>query len=110
MFSTTYSIKTLHKLSYSLLWITLSCKDFLYNLSKGLIVCWSFPYCFLYFLFSFMINLCNTFLLYGKVHTLTPDIGKTIKQTPVIDRFIEVDLPPMIIILSTDSNTVFRVL
>ena len=110
LFSSTYSIKTIHKLSYSLLWITLSCKGFLYNLSKGLIVCWSFSYCFLYFLFSFMINLCNTFLLNDKVHALPADIGKTTKQTPVIDRVIEVDLPPMIIILSTDSNTVFRVL
>ena len=38
-FSSTYLVKILHKLSYSVLSITLPCKDFLYNLSKELIVC-----------------------------------------------------------------------
>ena len=32
--SSKYLVKRLHKLSYSILSITLSCKDFLYNLSK----------------------------------------------------------------------------
>ena len=38
------------------------------------------------------------------------DIGKIIKPTPVTDSVIEVDVAPMITILSTVSNTVFRVL
>ena len=37
--SSKHSVKKLHKLSYSLLSITLSCKDFLYNLSNYLLVC-----------------------------------------------------------------------
>ena len=39
LFSSTYLVKILHKLSYSFLSITLSRNDFLYNLSKDLIVC-----------------------------------------------------------------------
>ena len=39
LFSSTYLVKILHKHSYSVLSITLSCKDFLYNLSKDLIAC-----------------------------------------------------------------------
>ena len=39
LFSSTYLEKTLHKLSYSVLSIIISCIDFLYTLSKGLIVC-----------------------------------------------------------------------
>ena len=38
------------------------------------------------------------------------DVRKTIKPTPVIDRLIEVDVAPMITIVSTDSNIVFRAL
>ena len=44
------------------------------------------------------------------MHAIPADIGKTITLIPVIDRVIEVDVAPMIIILSTDSKTVFRVL
>ena len=55
-----------------------------------------------------MINLCNTLLPIDRVHALPTDIGKIIKPTPVIDRDIEVDVDPMITILSTDSNFVFR--
>ena len=57
-----------------------------------------------------MINLCITLLPNGRVHAVPADNGKTIKPLPIIDRVIEVDVTPMIIILSTDSNTVFRVL
>ena len=38
-FSSTNLVKKLHKLSYSVSSIILSCNDFLYNLSKDLIVC-----------------------------------------------------------------------
>ena len=57
-----------------------------------------------------MINVCNTLLPNDRVQAIPADIGKTIKLTPVIDKVIEVDVAPMIIILSTDSNTVFRIL
>ena len=45
-----------------------------------------------------------------KVQAIPADIGKIIKPTPVTDKLIEVDVAPMMIILSFDSNTVFRVL
>ena len=57
-----------------------------------------------------MINLCNILLPNDKVQATPADIGKMIKPTPVIERVIEVDVAPMITILSTDSSTVFRVL
>ena len=57
-----------------------------------------------------MINLCNTFLPKDIPQAIPADIGKTINPPPVIDRVIEVDVATMIMILSTDSNTVFRVL
>ena len=52
--------------------------------------------------------LCNTLLPNDKVHSISADIDKIIKPTPVIDRVSEVDVAPIIIILSTDSNVVFR--
>ena len=57
-----------------------------------------------------MINLCNTLLPNDKVQAIPADIGKIIKPIPVIDKVIEVDVAPMITILSTDFYTVFRVL
>ena len=39
LFLSTYLVKIVHKLSSSVLSITLSCKDFLYNLSKDFRVC-----------------------------------------------------------------------
>ena len=39
VFSSKYLVKVSHKLSYSVLSIILSCNDFLYNLSKDLMVC-----------------------------------------------------------------------
>ena len=57
-----------------------------------------------------MINLCNTLLPNDRLQAIPADIGKIIKLIPVIDRVIEVDVAPMITILSTDSNIVFKVL
>ena len=56
-----------------------------------------------------MINLCNTLLPNDRVQAIPADIGKIIKPIPVIDRVIEVDVAPMITILSTDSNIVFKI-
>ena len=100
----------LKKNSNSFLSLMSSCKDFLYNLSKDLIVCSSFSFIYLYLMFLIMINLCNTLLPNDKAHGIPADIGKIIKPTPVFDEGMEIDVAPMIIILSTDSNTVFRVL
>ena len=44
------------------------------------------------------------------MHAIPADIGKIIKPKAVIDRVIEVDVAPVITIVSTDSNIVFRVL
>ena len=44
------------------------------------------------------------------MHAIPSDIGKIIKPIAVIDRVIEVDVAPIITIVSTDSNIVFRVL
>ena len=57
-----------------------------------------------------MIILCNTLLPNDKVQAIPADIGKIIKPTPVTEKVIEVDVTPMIMNQSTDSNTVFRVL
>ena len=57
-----------------------------------------------------MNKLCKTLLPSHKVPARPADFGKTIKPIPVIDRVVEVDVAPLIIILTTDSNTVFRVL
>ena len=57
-----------------------------------------------------MISLCSI-LLPKDIPQATPaTTGKTIKPTPVTDRLIEVEVAPMITILSTDSNTIFEVL
>ena len=57
-----------------------------------------------------MINLCNFLLPNDRPQAIPADIGRIIKPTPVIDSVIKVDVAPMIRILSTDSNAVFRVL
>ena len=100
----------LQRLSYSILSITLSCNDFMYNLSNNLIVCWSFSYCFFNLVYLLMINLCNTLLPNDRAQAIPADMGKIIRPKPVIDRVIEVEVVAMITILSHDSNTVFRVL
>ena len=46
----------------------------------------------------------------ARVQAIPADIGKNFKPTQVIGRVIEVDVAPMITILSTDSNIVFKVL
>ena len=57
-----------------------------------------------------MINLCNTLLPNDRVQAIPADIGKTIKPIPIISRVIKVDVAPIIILVSTHSNTVFTVL
>ena len=57
-----------------------------------------------------MINLCNTLLPNDRVHAIPADIGKIFRPTPTTDKIIEVDVAPMITILSTDYKIVFRLL
>ena len=57
-----------------------------------------------------MINLSNILLPNDRVQAKPADIGNTIKPIPVTDRVIEVDVAPMITMLSTNSNIVFKVL
>ena len=57
-----------------------------------------------------MIILCNILLPNDKVQAVPADVGKIIKPIPVTHKVIEVDVAPVMIILSIDSNTVFRVL
>ena len=61
LFSSKYLVKILHRDSYSFLSITLSSTDFLYDLSKDLIVCCCFSYCFLCLLCFFYDYLLNYF-------------------------------------------------
>ena len=55
-----------------------------------------------------MIILCNVLLANDRVQAIPADIGKIFKLTPEFDKVIEVDVAPMITILSIDSNIVFR--
>ena len=57
-----------------------------------------------------MIKLCNTLLPKDIPQAIPADIGKTIKPIPITDKLIDVDVAPMITIVSTESNTVFNVL
>ena len=61
-------------------------------------------------MYLLIIILCNILLPNDKVHAIPADIGRIMKPIPVIDKVIEVDVAPMITMLSTDSNIVFRVL
>ena len=110
LFQSNFFVKKLHKDSYSILSITLSCKFLRYNLSNGLIVCWSFSICCSYLLCLFVIIFFNIFLPKNEAQAVPADNEKTINPTPVIDRVIEVDVAAIITTVSTVSNIVFRVL
>ena len=103
-------MKILYKISYSVLSITLSCNDFLYNLSKDLIVCWSFSYCFLYLLILLGINSYNTLLPFDNPHAVAVDIGIAIKPIPVGLKVIELDLVAMITNAPNDFDIVISVI
>ena len=47
-----------------------------------------------------MINLCNILLPKDRPQAIPADIGNTINPIPVTDRVIEVDVAPMITMLS----------
>ena len=57
-----------------------------------------------------MITLFNTLLPNDRVHAILADIGRIFKPIPVFDGVLEVDVSPIIAIVSPDSKIVFRVL
>ena len=62
----------------------------------------TFGYCFLYLMYLFMIDLCNTLLAEDRVHAIPAKIGKKIKPVTVFDRDIPVDVAPILAIESFD--------
>ena len=57
-----------------------------------------------------MTSLCNILIPKDRPQAIPADIGRITNPKPVIDSVIEVEVVAMITILSTDSNTVFKVL
>ena len=57
-----------------------------------------------------MINLCNILLPKDRPQAIAAVIGRITNPKHVTDSVIEVEVAAMITILSTDSNTVFKVL
>ena len=55
-----------------------------------------------------MIMLGNTLLQYDRVHAVPAEIGKASRPVPVFDKVKEGDAAPILTIVSTDSNIVFR--
>ena len=66
----------------------------------------------LLFLFSLglsMIIPCSTSMSNDKLHAIPADVRETIQSIPVIDKVLEVDVAPILTIVSTDSKFEFRV-
>ena len=64
----------------------------------------------MFFLYLFMVILCNTLLPSDRAHTIPADIGKTIKRKQVFDKVIEADVAPIITIVSIHCKNVFGIL
>ena len=88
----------------------MSCKVFLYNLSKHLIVCLSFSYCDLYSLYLYMIISKSTLLPIDNPHVVAIDIDITIKPIPVRLKVIELDAVSIMTNVSNDFLFVVIVL
>ena len=52
----------------------------------------------------FMISLCNTLSPFDRVHAVPAGIGKIFKPIPLNDNVVEVDVVPIITIVSTAST------
>ena len=94
-----------NRISYSFLSITLSCKSFLYIISKILIVCWSFWnfFCLLFFCITI---LYSTLSLMFNPHAIPVDVGITINPIAVRDNVIELVIVAKITIVSIDFSIV----
>ena len=100
----------MHRGSFSSLSIKLSSKDFLYMLSKDLVVSWSLSNSVLYFFQFFIITSYTTLLPIDNPHAIPIDIGITIKPIPVRLNVIELDVLAIKTNVSKDSNIVVIVL
>ena len=56
-----------------------------------------------------MTNLCNILLPKDRPQAIPADFGRITNPKPVTDSVIESEVAAMITIVSTDSNTVFKV-
>ena len=56
-----------------------------------------------------MITLCIILLPNDRVHAIPADSGKLTNSTPVTDEVIELDVAPILTIVSPDCNFVFKV-
>ena len=96
-------LKTLRWECYSHLSNRLSCKLFLYNLPKDLIVCWCFSYCPLCLLYFFNIILCNTSFPNDGAQATWADIFTIFNPTAVTSNVTD-DVAPVLTTVSADSN------
>ena len=85
-------------------------KNFPYNLSKYLIVCRSFSYCFLY-----LIKFCLAISYFSLILIVSPyarelDVGITINPNPVRLNVIELDVVAIVTNVSKDFSFVVNVL
>ena len=108
--SSKYLVEILHRLPYSNLSITLSCKDFLSSLKKVLVVCWSFSCCSLYFLCLITIISYVCLLPFDNPHAVPVEIGIDIKPIQVRLNVIELDVLAIISNVSNVFNFVINVL
>ena len=108
--SSTNLVKILHRFSFSFSSVTLSCNDYLYNLSKELLVRWSVLYCLLYLLYLFLITPYITLLPIDSPHLVAVDIGIAIKPIPMRLKVIELDVVSKLTNVSNDFNIVVSVL
>ena len=80
--------------------------NFLYSLSKELIDCWSFSYCFLSLIY-FCITISKiTFLPIDNPHSVAVDIGIAINPTLLSDKLLEMDFAVIITNVSNDFDIV----
>ena len=94
---------------YSFLSVSLSWKLLLSNSSKGIIVFWSFWYCFLWLL-NFCITISYiTSKLNVKAHAVPFDVGITIRRIPVRNNVIELVVLAIIPYVSIDFNIVVNI-
>ena len=108
MFSSIKLVRKLHRPSYSLLSIKLSCENFLYNLSVDSIVCWFFSYCFLYLLRMFIIISFSTLLPIDNPHAVAVDNGFATKPISVSGNVLEPDVVAVITNVSNDFSIVVK--
>ena len=107
LLSSEYLVSILHRNSNCFPSVSLSCKLFLYSLSKDLILYWTFSICFLDILQIRISISYVTFLLIVYPHALSLFISITFKPIPVGDNVTELDVLAKITKESIDFNGIF---